>query len=162
LYSLTLARQHEHARLTLLDWPNVLAITRGTVDEMGLLERTSFIEGDVFDMPLGGPYDLIVASHIFHHFSEERCVALMRRLAGALKPDGRLAINDFMAAETKPQEEPFPRLFSVIMLVFTQEGEAYSIEAYEQMLREAGFDAPDVHEGHGMPSRFLIASPLSA
>jgi C-methyltransferase len=162
LYSLTLARQHEHARLTLLDWPNVLAITRGTVEEMGLLERTSFIEGDVFDVPLGGPYDLIVASHIFHHFSKERCVALMRRLADALKPDGRLAINDFMTVDTTPQEEPFPRLFSVVMLVFTHEGEAYPLEAYEEMLREAGFNAPEVHEGHGMPSRFLIASPLSA
>ena len=156
LYSLTLAQRHKHARPTLLDWPNVLAITRGTVERMGPAERTSFIKGDVFEVPLGGPYDLVVASHIFHHFSEQRCVELMRRLASALKPDGRLAINEFVPGAT-PTAEPFPRLFSVIMLIWTREGEAYSREAYERMLAEAGFGSPEVHEGRGMPSRFLVA-----
>jgi methylase of polypeptide subunit release factors len=40
LYSLTLAEEHPHAEATLLDWPNVLAITRGTVERLGLTERT--------------------------------------------------------------------------------------------------------------------------
>lgn len=157
LYSLTLAGRHEHARVTLFDWPNVLAITRGTVARLGLAERTAYIEGDLFEVPAGGPYDLIVASHIFHHFSEERCITLLRRLAAALKPDGRLAINDFIVTDAKPDAEPFPRLFSVTMLAFTREGEAYSLDAYERMLEVTGFARPEVHEGRGMPSRFLIA-----
>ncbi len=33
----------------------------------------------------------------FHHFSEERCLELMRRLAGALKAGGRLVIHDFIS-----------------------------------------------------------------
>ena len=32
-------------------------------------------------------------------------------------------------------------------------------EPLHRMLGEAGFGAPEVHEGRGMPSRFLIASP---
>src|SRR5712691_23131 len=155
LYGLTVAERFQHAQLTLLDWPNVLAITRATVEQKGLLDRTSFVEGDVFSVPLGGPYDLVVASHIFHHFSEERCLELLRRLSSALKPGGRLAINEFSAA-APVSEEPFPRLFSIIMLVWTQEGEAYPVETYRRWLEATGFSPPEVHQGAGMPSRFLI------
>jgi ubiquinone/menaquinone biosynthesis C-methylase UbiE len=156
LFGLTIAERFQHVQLTLLDWPNVLAITRGTVEQKGLLDRTSFVEGDVFGVPLGGPYDLVVASHIFHHFSEERCLELLRRLSSALKPGGRLAINEF-SADAPVSEEPFPRLFSIIMLVWTQAGEAYPVETYRRWLEATGFSPPEVHQGAGMPSRFLIA-----
>jgi ubiquinone/menaquinone biosynthesis C-methylase UbiE len=156
LFGLTIAERFQHVQLTLLDWPNVLAITRGTVEQKGLLDRTSFVEGDVFGVPLGGPYDLVVASHIFHHFSEERCLELLRRLSSALKPGGRLAINEF-SADAPVSEEPFPRLFSIIMLVWTQAGEAYPVETYRRWLEATGFSPPEVHQSPGMPSRFLIA-----
>jgi SAM-dependent methyltransferase len=156
LYSLTLAAAHPQARTTLADWPNVLALTRRNVDRMGLAERASDRPGDIFEGPLGGPYDLVVASHIFHHFSEARCRQLLRRLHDALLPGGRLAINDFMAAGS-PAEEPFPFLFSVIMLTWTREGEAYPLATYRRLLAEAGFGRVEVHPGIGMPSTVLIA-----
>jgi C-methyltransferase len=158
LYSLTIAARHEHARVTLLDWSNVLERTRETVERLGLGDRTSTIEGNVFEEPLGGPYDLVVASHILHHFSEERCAVLLERLAAVLKPDGRLAINEFVPGE-RPAEEPFPHLFSVLMLTWTREGEAYSLETYERLLQAAGLTRPEVHASPGLPTRFLIASP---
>jgi C-methyltransferase len=157
LYGLTFASQFAQAQPTLLDWKNVLPLTRKNVERMGLGDRTSYIEGDVFEVALGGPYDLIIASHIFHHFNEQRCLELLRRLAGALKPDGRLAINDFTATKQRPADEPFPSLFSVIMLVTTREGEAYPLSTYQRWLGEAGFKQPEVRESIGMPSRFLIA-----
>jgi cyclopropane fatty-acyl-phospholipid synthase-like methyltransferase len=155
LYSLTLAAQHPVARATLLDWANVLEHTKANVDRLDLRERTSFIEGDVFEVALDGPYDVIIASHIFHHFSEQRCLELMRRLAKALKPDGRLVIHDFVSG-SRPADDPFPYLFSVVMLAWSREGEAYSLDTYQKLLHEAGFSPPDVHGSTGMPSRFLI------
>lgn len=158
LYALTLAAAHPKARATLLDWANVLEHTKHNVDRLKLHERTSYIEGDVFEVALGGPYDVIIASHIFHHFSEQRCLELMRRLAKALAPHGRLVIHEFVSGQP-PAEDPFPYLFSVIMLVWSREGEAYSLETYQRLLREAGFSPPEIHESQGMPSRFLIAEP---
>jgi C-methyltransferase len=162
LFGLTLAAQYPQAKLTLLDWSNVLALTSENVERMGLGGRTSFVEGDVFEVPLGGPYDLILASHIFHHFSEQRCRELMQRLGEALKPDGRLAINEFTASGSMPAQEPFPAMFSVIMLAWTREGEAHPLETYERLLSETGFAAPEVHDSIGMPSRFLIAARSAA
>jgi ubiquinone/menaquinone biosynthesis C-methylase UbiE len=156
LYSLTLAAEHPMAHATLLDWANVLERTKDNVKRLGLRERVSLIDGDVFTVQLGGPYDLIIASHIFHHFSQRRCLELMTRLAGALKPDGRLVIHDFIL-RTCPADEPLPYLFSVIMLVGSREGEAYSLDTYRHLLHEAGFLPPELHDGQGMPGRFLIA-----
>jgi len=156
LISLTLASQHPTARTTLLDWANVLERTKDNVDRLGLHEGTSYIEGDMFEVPLHGPYDLIIASHVFHHFSGERCLTLLRRLVDVLKPDGQLVIQDFVSG-LAPAEEPFPYLFSVRMLTWTREGEAHSLDTYRQVLREARFSPPEVHASEGMPSRFLVA-----
>ena len=161
LYSLTFAAGQPHARVTLLDWANVLALTQANVERLGLASRTSVIEGDVFTVPLGGPYDLVVASHIFHHFSEDRCVELLERLAGALKPDGRLAINEFTALSDRPEEDPVPYLFSVLMLAWTREGEAYPVSTYRRLLDAAGFGTPEIHQSPGMTTRFVIADRRS-
>src|SRR5207302_10151281 len=120
------------ARTALAEWPNVGALTGLNVERMGVAERASGRRGAIFEGPLGGPYDLVAASHIFHHFSEERCRQLLRRLHDALLPGGRLAVNDFMAAGS-PEEEPFPFLFSVMMLTWTREGEAYPLATYERL-----------------------------
>lgn len=138
LYSLTLAAQHPTARTTLLDWANVLELTKDNVDRLGLRERTGFIDGDVFEVALGGPYDVIIASQIFHHFSEQHCLELMRRLAETLKPDGRLVIHEFVSG-SRPADEPYPYLFSVVMLTWSREGEAHALDTYRRLLHEAGF-----------------------
>src|SRR5262249_50213876 len=113
VHAVALGRQHAHARLTLRDWPNVLAITRGVIERAGLLDRTRFIAGDMFESPLGGPYDLVLASHVFHNFSEAQGVRLLQRLRLALGPGGRIAIHDFVLTGARPAENPLPHLIAV-------------------------------------------------
>lgn len=156
LFSLTQAARHPKAHATLLDSAEVLDLTKEAIGRLDLAERTSFIAGDAFEVPLAGPYDLIIVSHLFHHFSEERCSTLLSRLGTALKPDGRLVIHEFISGAA-PSETPFPYLFSVIMLTSTGQGEAHSLDTYERLLREAGFTSPEVHASQGMPSHFLVA-----
>ena len=56
--------------------------------------------GDLFRSPFGGPYDVILASHVFHHFDERACLKLARKIARALKPGGRLVIQEFVYSLT--------------------------------------------------------------
>lgn len=157
LYGYTLAKYQPHARVWSLDWPNVLSITRNYAERLGILDRVRFIEGDMFEVPLKGPYDLILVSHVFHHFSKERCTQLLHRFAGALKPDGRIAIHDFIPGEASPRVDAFSYLFSVLMLVWTREGEAHSLDSYRQMLVATGFTSPFVFDSEAITSRILIA-----
>ncbi len=155
-YSFALASACAHAQITLLDQPHVIVTARRNAEARGLLERTAFIEGDMFQAPLGGPYDLVVVSQLLHMIGPEQCRRLLRRLAGALKPGGQLAIHDF-ASRSGPGEEPTPRLFSLIMLVRTHFGEAHSLDEYRGMLAETGFTQPELHELPGQPTCVLLS-----
>lgn len=159
-YSFALASAHQHAKITLLDQPHVIAAVRRGAQQRGLEERTRLIEGDMFEAPLGGPYDLVIVSQLLHCLGEEQCVRLLRRISGALKPDGRLAIHDFATRES-PAQEPTPRLFSLIMLVRFHHGEAHSLADYERMLEAAGYAQPELHELPGQPTSVLLATRAS-
>ena len=86
-----------------------------------------------------------LAAPVSAHFTEQRCLDLLRRLAGALT-QCRLAIHDFTATGHRPADEPFPALFSALMLAWTQHGEAYPLATYQRLLAEAGFRAPEVSD----------------
>lgn len=160
IYGATIAGNDPGSRVTFLDWPNVLRSTRGYAERFGVAERAAYLGDDMFQTPLGGPYDVAVASHVFHHFEPERCVALLRKIAAALSPSGRLAIHDFVQTSTSAQE-PAAALFSVIMLVRTTRGRVYAYSDYQDMLAQAGFATPELHDIPGLPTRVLVA-PVSA
>jgi C-methyltransferase len=157
IYGATLAGQHQSARVTFLDQANVIPGTRAWAGRLGVADRAAYLEGDMFKVPLAGPYDVALASHVFHHFGPEACVALLRRIAGALKPGGKIAIHDFIVT-TRHAQEPAAALFAVIMLVRTRQGRVYSVTDYEALLAEAGFAAPELHDIPGLPTRLIVAT----
>ncbi len=132
-YGATFARRLPGARVTLLDRPNVLAVTRKLVDV-----PVRYIEGDLFAADFGGPYDVAIASHVFHHFDREECAGLARKIAGALKPGGRLVIQEFLPDEGRSKKTQ-ALFFAVTMLVWTRAGDAYALSDYRAWLRDAGF-----------------------
>jgi 2-polyprenyl-3-methyl-5-hydroxy-6-metoxy-1,4-benzoquinol methylase len=142
--------------VTFLDWPNVLNETRAWGERLGAdLKRAHYLPGSVFDAALGGPYDVIVASHLFHHFDPKTCQGLTRRLAGALAPGGRLAVHDFVTGPAL--ENPGATMFSLVMLVWTRSGKAYGYDDYAAWMTEAGLTRPASHPLPGMPTTWLIS-----
>jgi hypothetical protein len=95
-----------------------------------------------------GPYDTVLASHFFHHFTRDECIAFMRRARnvvstgnGARAP--HLVIHDFLLPETpySMMTEGFNigRLFSSAMLVWTRAGKVFTASEYRDMLAAAGW-----------------------
>ena len=119
LYGFTLATRQPHARIWSLDWPNVLPLARKHAAAMGVSERASTIPGDMFEVPLGGPYNVVMVTNVLHHFSPERGVALLRRLAPHMAEDGRLVLVGFVTHDGPPAQDAAAHLFSVLMLVWT-------------------------------------------
>ncbi len=138
-YGATFARRIPGAKLTLFDQAYVLATTRKQVEV-----PARYIEGDLFTTPFEGPYDIVLASHVFHHFEPSECAALARKLAGALKPGGRLLIQEFVPDE-KRSKKAQPLLFAVTMLVLTRAGDAYLMSDYRKWLTAAGLKKITVH-----------------
>lgn len=157
IYGFTLARQFAQAQVWALDWPNVLTVTERHAERLGVRDRTHFIAGDMFEVPLGGPYDVVVVANVLHHFSEQRATDLLARVRGALKPGGRLIVVGFAIGDRPPDQDPDPHLFSVLMLVWTYEGEVHEATTYRRMLSASGFANATVHSVEGLPLRVLTA-----
>ena len=159
IYGYTFAQHNPHARVHSLDWPNVLPAAARHAERLGVRDRVELLPGDMFTEPLGGPYDLVMITNVLHHFSETRATELLRRAAEVLKPDGRLALVGFTVGDEPPTTDPLPYLFSILMLVWTNEGEVHTETGYHRMLTDSGFARPDIHKVADLPLRVLITQP---
>ncbi|MUL41463.1 methyltransferase domain-containing protein [Streptomonospora sp. PA3] len=160
VYGCTVAQRYPQARIWALDWDSVLPYTQEEAVRAGVADRMSQIAGDMFEVPLGGPYDLVLITNVLHHFSADRATRLLERARSVLKPDGRLGLVGFTVSEdASPEAEAASHLFSVLMLAWTYEGEVHSQETYDRMLTAAGFADARTHSVAGLPFRIVTASP---
>ena len=159
LYGFTLARHQPQAQVWSLDWESVLPIARANAERLGVADRAHEIAGDMFEVSLGGPYDVVFITNVLHHFSEERGVELLKRVTPVLRPGGKLVLIGFTVNEGPPIEDPAPHLFSVLMLVWTAKGEVHSTATYDRMLVAAGFRPAVVHDVPPFPLKILVAEP---
>ncbi|WP_218952014.1 class I SAM-dependent methyltransferase [Amycolatopsis anabasis] len=161
VYGFSVARRFARAHVTSLDWENVLAVAASHAERFGVAARTDSIAGDMFEVPLGGPYDLALVTNVLHHFSEERATALLTRVASVVEPGGRIGLVGFTTDDALPGDDPAPHLFSVLMLAWTFEGEVHSAECYRRMLAASGFGEPVSRTVPGLPYRVLVAERVS-
>ena len=156
-----LASHHPGAAVTCVDWQEVLSAARDNARRLGILARTRYIAGDMFEVAFGGPYDLAILSQVLHSFAEVRAVDLLRRVASAIRPGGRVAVHDYMAQSTSPREEPGPYLFSAILLARTRDGEARTVDSHRRMLAAAGLRALHTIGVPALPTRIMIAERIA-
>jgi C-methyltransferase len=154
IYGYSILLDHPNVELTLLDWPNVLAEARQWGERLRVdARRVRTIEGNLFDADYQGPYDVILLSHVFHHFDPPTCEALARKVAGALSPGGVAVVHDFMSDEGNRAGA----MFAVLMLSWTRLGTTYGTGDYARWLVGAGLKPPAIHFPPGFPSGFVIA-----
>ena len=139
VYGFTALERYPRARLTSLDWENVLAHARTIAKRRGVAERVTWLAGSAFDAPLPpAHFDAVIMSHFLHHFSPQENTALARRMFAALKPGGQLLVHEFVPDDARAAHEP-ALLFAVIMLASTERGNAYTFAELREMLEPAGF-----------------------
>lgn len=156
VWGIAVAQSSQRVRVTAVDWPGVIPVTRKTVGRFGLAERFSFIEGDLQVADFGKDYDVATLGHILHSEGVVRSRALLGKTFRALAPGGTIAIAEFLvnANRTGPVGSLF---FAVNMLVNTENGDAYSYEEISAWLREAGFVDVRMLEAPG-PSPLILAT----
>ncbi len=154
-YGITLAQASEGSSLTVLDWPNVAAVARRHADAMGVGDRTKVINGSAFDVDWGGPYDVVVMGNFFHHFDRASCVKIARKAKASLAEGGVFATAEFVADEER-QQPGVALLFAVAMLVWSDEGNAYTFSELKGMLEEADFGTVTHQTMGDNPSSWVI------
>jgi SAM-dependent methyltransferase len=90
-------RRYPNARLVGIDSnPFLVALGRKTLTDLG--DRIQILEADLMDENIWNeltvPFDGVVSSTTIHWFSMTRLADLFKKLAGAVRPGGKLLITD--------------------------------------------------------------------
>ncbi len=138
-WSIAFARAIPHARVTVLDFPEVAAIARAYTQRFGVADRFDYLEGNLRTTELpGGRYDLVILGQIIHSEGEERGRELIGRAFSALSDNGMLLIADFIPNDRRTGPV-MPLLFGLNMLVQTEKGNVFTMGQYRHWLAAAGF-----------------------
>jgi 2-polyprenyl-3-methyl-5-hydroxy-6-metoxy-1,4-benzoquinol methylase len=156
LFGITIAQRNTKARITALDWPNVLAVATGNAEKFGVADRYSILAGDAFEVQFGGPYDLLLVTNFFHHFDPPTCEKLMRKILAALAPSGRCVTLDFIPNGDRVSP-PVPAAFAMMMLGTTPAGDVYTFAEYDRMFRSAGFTSSEFHSLTRAPQAVVVS-----
>ncbi len=137
-YSIAFAKATSDVRCEILDVPEVVPLTAEYVRKAGVSAQISLRSGDMLTDDLGSGHDIIMLNAICHLFSEEQNQQLFRRARQALAPNGRLVVQDFILNSNKTGPL-HAALFSLNMLVATDNGASYSEIEYSGWMKNAGF-----------------------
>ena len=138
MYGIAVAKENPNAQVYGADWKNVLEVAKANAQAMGVGDRYHLIPGNAFETDFGGDYDLVLVPNFLHHFDAVKCTTLMKKVRAALKPGGRAAILDFIPNPDRVSP-PTAAAFSMIMLVNTPSGDAYTFAEIESMAKNGGF-----------------------
>lgn len=157
-WSLALARRDPTTPVTAVDLPAVLPVTWHAVAESGRAAQFEYLAGDLFTIEWEpSVYDLAIAGNVCHLFGETANRGLLRRLFGALRPGGTLAILDVVPSERL--DGPRSAMLYVLgLLLRTGEGSAYPFSTYVAWLRAAGYEAIERVDLAGAPPITLITA----
>ncbi len=156
VWGIALAQASARVRVTAVDWPEVLPLTRKTVERFGLGDRFGYVAGDLLEADFGEGYGVATLGHILHSEGEERSRKLLAKVFRAMAPGGTVAIAEFLVNEDRTG--PLTGLFfAANMLVNTENGGTYSFEEISGWLREAGFAKARTMDAPG-PSPLILAS----
>ncbi len=155
MYGITLARANPRARVTAVDWANVLGVASENAKAAGVAERVRMLPGSAFDVDYGTGYDLALLTNFLHHFDPPTCETLLRKVYAALAPGGRAVALEFVPNEDRVSP-PMAATFSLTMLTGTASGDAYTFSELADMFRAAGFARPELYDLAPTPQRVVM------
>ena len=145
LFGIAFATQNKHAEITAVDWKAVLEVAKENAEKAGVADRYHTIPGSAFDVDFGSGYDLVLLTNFLHHFDQPTNETLLRKVRAALAEGGRAVTLEFVPNEDRVTP-PEVAGFSLVMLVGTPSGDAYTFPQLEQMAADAGFSRSTLHQ----------------
>ncbi|MFW2366556.1 MAG: methyltransferase [Desulforhopalus sp.] len=156
-YAIHFCLANPELNAVILDRPTTESFARQTVAQFNLSNRIEFVSGDfTVDPLLGGPYDVAWLSHILHSNSYSECQHCIDKTIEVMEPGGMILIHDFILNDEKDGPD-FAALFSLNMLVGTDNGRSYSRAEIIDMLTRAGADEI-IHHSFRAPNHSSVIS----
>lgn len=138
-YSIELCRRYPQLQATVFDAPQPLVVGRRQIEQAGMADRMSVVEGSFFEQELPNGHDVILLFNILHGLTPLQNDALLQKCLRVLPAGGKVILLD-QVDETLPGTT----LNSVLQLLGLSffhllGGRIYPLEAITGWLRNAGF-----------------------
>ena len=144
LFGIGFASNNPQAEIVALDWAPVLTVAKENALKAGVIDRYSTIEGSAFEVNFGSGYDLVLLTNFLHHFDPPTCETLLRKVRAALVEGGRAVTLEFVPNDDRVTP-PDAATFSMMMLISTPAGDAYTFAELEKMFANAGFTRSTIY-----------------
>lgn len=127
-------------KVTLVDTPETI---EHVAEEYGLRGASDIelVGADFLESLPAGPFDIVLLSNITHIFDFETNRDLIGRLARHQAPGDVIGIMDFVRGASS-----FAPLFAITMLLKTDSGNTYGLEAYRSWLSAAAYAEVEVED----------------
>ncbi|MDY6952440.1 MAG: methyltransferase [Thermodesulfobacteriota bacterium] len=136
-YAIHFCLANPDLRATVYDLPTTEPFAARTIRRFGLSHRIGFRVGNYVDEGIEGAYDVAWLSHVLHGEGFDDCERILMKVVSAMESGGLILIHDFILDENG--DGPlFPALFSLNMLINTDEGRSYTETQLKEMLERAG------------------------
>ncbi len=136
-YSALFAQRYPALRATVLDLPDVVAIAREILIEMGVGDRVETMAGSYKETAFPGGQDAVLISGVFHRETEAMCRSLVARACESLRPGGVLIVSDVFTDATGVLP-PFATLFGVNMMLTAEDGGVHCANDVARWMTDAG------------------------
>lgn len=136
-YAIHFCRRYPQLHAVVYDLPTTRPFAEKTIDRFGLSDRIRFQAGNFLEDDPGRNFDVAWLSHILHGEGPQDCRRIVAKAAEALQPGGLLLIHEFILDNDMAQPL-FPALFSLNMLLGTEQGQSYSEAQLREMIAAAG------------------------
>ena len=143
-FGITIAQRNPRAEIVALDWPSVLTVATEHARAGGVQDRHRTLPGDAFKVEYPVGFDVALVTNFLHHFDAATCTSFLKKVYGALKPGGRVAVLEFVPDPDRVSP-PVPARFALSMLAGTPGGDAYTLAELTEQLESAGFHNVSAH-----------------
>lgn len=139
-YAIALAKANPKLRAVVFDLEHTIKLTREFIAAVQIEDRVTTQAGNCLEDTFGkNVYDAILVSNLLHIYNPANNALILKKCRDALKNRGQIVIHEFVLDETRTHPQ-FAALFSLNMLIGTQEGASYSETEYQAWLTNAGFE----------------------
>lgn len=142
-YTAAFLDAHPHARATLVDADDVIAIARDELARFG--DRVRFVAGDARDVVLDEQFDTVLLANVLHLHGADACAALCAAAARWVAPNGRVVIKDLRVEDGRRRGPIESLLFALGMALYTDAGDVYETAQLRRWLADAGLSDVDVY-----------------
>jgi ubiquinone/menaquinone biosynthesis C-methylase UbiE len=157
VWSVALAQQSPQIRVTAVDWPGVIPVTKKVTARHGVADRYTFVAGDLHTADFGQRHRIATLGHILHSEGEARSRRLLKKTFEALTPGGTIAIAEILVDGERKTAVP-ALIFAVNMLVNSDEGGTFSFDEIRSWLEDAGFKRVRTVEAPGLAPLLILAT----